>query len=116
VDEVILLFKRQVIFKEHIPMKHKRFGIRIYKLCDMSGYTYDMDIYLQKDRTHVTRDMTVTHTTVKQLTIKVEGHRHKLYMDIILSPDLFNNLTKQKINYCGAVRPNRKDMTQNLLP
>jgi hypothetical protein len=50
----------------------------------------------------VTRDITVTHTIVKQLTKKVEGHGHKLYMDIILSPDLFNDLTKQKIDCCGT--------------
>jgi len=26
--------------------KHKRFGIKIYKLCDETGYTYDMTVYL----------------------------------------------------------------------
>jgi hypothetical protein len=102
-DEVILLFKGASNFQRTHTHEAQRFGIRIYKLCDTSGYTYDMDIYLRKDRTHVTRDMTVTHTTVKQLTLKVEGHRHKLYMDIILSPDLLNDLAEQKINYFGEL-------------
>lgn len=34
----------------------------------MSGYTYDKKIYLWKDRTCLSRDMTTTYTTVKQLT------------------------------------------------
>ena len=38
--EVIILFKRRVIFRQHIPKKHKSFGIKIYKLCDENGYTY----------------------------------------------------------------------------
>jgi hypothetical protein len=38
--EVIILFKRRVIFRQYIPKKHKRFGIKIYKLCDEKGYTY----------------------------------------------------------------------------
>ena len=42
-------------------------------------YTYDRDMYLEKNRTRVTADMTSTH--VRHLTRKVEGHGHKLYMD-----------------------------------
>jgi hypothetical protein len=34
VDKVIVKFKGRVIFGQHIPKKRKRFGIKIYKLCD----------------------------------------------------------------------------------
>ena len=46
VDEVIVKFKGRVIFRQYIPKKHKHFGIKIYKLCDETGYTYDMAVYL----------------------------------------------------------------------
>ena len=39
VDEVIVNFKGRVIFRQYIPKKHKRFRIKIYKLCDKTGYT-----------------------------------------------------------------------------
>ena len=42
VDEVMVKFKGRVIFKQYIPKKRKHFSIKIYKLCDESGYTYDM--------------------------------------------------------------------------
>jgi hypothetical protein len=45
VDQVIILFRRRVIFRQYIPKKHKRFGIKMYELCDETGYTYDMIIY-----------------------------------------------------------------------
>jgi len=48
VDEVIVLYKRRVV--QYIPKKHKRFGIKIYKLCDPLGYTYGMSMYLGKQR------------------------------------------------------------------
>lgn len=48
VDEVIVLFKGRVIFRQYIPKKHKRFGIKIYKLNDSLGYTYDMRVCLGK--------------------------------------------------------------------
>jgi ribosomal protein L21E len=104
IDEVIVLFKVKDSFKQYIPKKHKRFGIKIYKLSDRTGHTYDMEVYLGKDRKRVITDMTVTHATVKQLTRRVQGRGHKLYMDnYFSSPDLYNDLTKQKINCCGTV-------------
>jgi hypothetical protein len=36
VDEVIVKFKGKVIFRQYIPNEIKRFGIKIYKLCDES--------------------------------------------------------------------------------
>jgi hypothetical protein len=44
-NEIIVLFKGRVVFKQYIPKKHIRFGITIYKLCDSKGYTYNMSVY-----------------------------------------------------------------------
>ena len=48
VDEVIVKFKRRVIFRQYIPKKRKHFGIKIYKLCVESVYMYDMRLYLAR--------------------------------------------------------------------
>jgi hypothetical protein len=40
-DEVTGLFKGRVNFKQYIPTKHKNLGIKIYKLCNITGYTCD---------------------------------------------------------------------------
>jgi len=39
VDDVIVFFKGRVTFKQYTPKKHKRFGIKLYKLCDFKWYT-----------------------------------------------------------------------------
>jgi hypothetical protein len=99
VDEVIVKFKGRVIFKQYIPKKRKRFGIKIYKLCDESGYTYDMRVYLGKDSRSATDDMTATHATVRHLTCRVEGLGHTLFMDNFFSSlRLFDDLERRKIN------------------
>jgi len=67
VDEVIVKFKGGVIFRQHILKTRKHFGIKIYKLYDESGYTYDMRVYLGRDP-HSATDMTATHATVRHLT------------------------------------------------
>jgi len=55
--------------------------------------------------------MTATEATVRQLTCRVEGLGHKIITDkFISSPRLFYDLERHKINSCGRVQPNRKDM------
>ena len=117
VNEVIVKYKGRVIFRQYVPKKHKRFGIKIYKLCDETGYTYDMTVYLGKDRQRTAQHLTATHATVLELTKKTQGRGHKLYMDnYVSSPDLFDYLATKQIYCCGTVRPNRKGMPQDLGP
>jgi len=40
-DEVIKLLKGRIIFKQYICKKGKHFGIHVYKLHDLTGYTYE---------------------------------------------------------------------------
>jgi len=93
VDEVIVLYKGRVVFQQYIPKKHKRFGIKIYKLCDSLGYTYDMSMYLGKQRQHATAQITAMHGTVLQVIQRVEGLGHKIVMDnYFTSPAVFGDL------------------------
>jgi hypothetical protein len=62
-------------------------------------------------------DITPTHGTVLQLVQKVEGLGQTLYMDnYFISSALFDNLYTTKINFCGTVCHNRKDMPPNIRP
>ena len=90
------------------------FGIKIYKLCDEAGYTCAMRVYLDKVSQSTTDDMTATCATVRHLTHRVEGLGHKLFMEnFFSSPRLFDDLDGHKVNSCGTVRPNRKDMLRD---
>jgi len=110
-------FKGRVIFKQYIPKKRKHFSIKIYKLCDESGYTYDMRAYLGKDSDSATDDVTARHTTVRHLTSRVEGLGHKIFMDnFFSSPRLFDELDRRKLNSCETVRPNRREMPHDFGP
>jgi len=76
-----------------------------------------MTDYLGRDRQHTAQHLTATHATVSQLTEKIQGRGHKLYMDYYFSSlDLFDDLITKQIYCCGTVRPNRKGMPQDLGP
>ena len=86
----------------------------MFKLCDLTGYTYDMKLFLGKDRQHTAQHLTATRATVTELTWKIEGRGHTLYMDnFFSSPELFDDLANKQIYYCGTVRPNRQGMPQD---
>jgi len=92
VDEVIVLYKERVVFRQYIPKKHKRFGIKIYKLCNSLGHTY-MSVYLGKQWQHATAQITAMHGMVLQVIRKVEGLGHKIFMDnYFTSPALCGDL------------------------
>lgn len=115
VDEVIVLFKERVVFKHCMSKKRECSSMKVYKLCDSNGYTYDMKVYLGKDRQCTAQHLTATQAIVTELTRKVEGRGHKLYVDSSFSsPALFDDLTKKKINCCGTVKPNRSGMPRDL--
>jgi len=93
VDKVIVLYKGKVVFRQYIPKKHKRFGIKIYKLCDSLGYTYDMNVYVGKQWQHATAQITAMHGTVQQVIRRVEGLGHKIFMDNYFTlPALFGSV------------------------
>jgi hypothetical protein len=99
------------------PKKHKRFRIKIYKLSDKTGYTYDMKVYVGKARLRRVQDLTISRATVTELTKKVQERGHKLYMgNFFTSPRIFEDLAMTKIYCCGTLRPNRKGMPQDLGP
>jgi len=117
VDEVIVKFKGKILFNQYILKKCKRFSIKMFKLRDSTGYTYDMNVYLGKDRQRAAQHLSATHATVTNLTRGVEGFGHKLYMDkFFSSPDLFDDLAQKKITCCGTVRLHRKVMLKDSDP
>ena len=63
-----------------------------------------MTVYLGRDRQCTAQHVTATHATVSELTKKIQGCGHKLYMDNYFSSlDVFDDLATKKIYCCGTV-------------
>jgi hypothetical protein len=68
--EVIAVIEGRVIFRQYIPRKHKHSGIKLHKLCNTTGHTYNMKVCLGKNRQYMAQQLTVTHATMTVLTRK----------------------------------------------
>ena len=44
-DESLVLWKGRLVFRQYIPIKWARFGIKHFMLCENTGYAYRFDVY-----------------------------------------------------------------------
>lgn len=49
IDETMIPFRGPLIFRQYLPNKFSKYGVKLYKLCDSVGYTYKIIIYNGKD-------------------------------------------------------------------
>ncbi|KAL6417911.1 hypothetical protein ACFW04_014253 [Cataglyphis niger] len=114
IDESLLLYKGRLSFKQYIPKKKNRFGIKSFILCDCkTGFVQDIIIY--------TGASTVADSPIKgigksgaivlQLLKTYLGKGHTLYVDnFYSSPALFSLLFANRTNACGTVTKRRQGM------
>ncbi|KAL1276495.1 hypothetical protein QQF64_036118 [Cirrhinus molitorella] len=102
INESLLLWQGQLRFRQYIPSKRKRFGIKLFMLCDgLTGYVLNVIVYTgsSTDITHAP-GLGVSGKVV--LTLYVNNW--------YTSPFLFHHLLRAKTGACGMVRANRKGM------
>lgn len=110
IDEQLLLHKGKLLFRQYIPIKRSRFGIKIYSLCDETGYVWNSEVYTGKDTTEtfIPGLEGKTANLVVRLMKNLLGKGHNLYVDNFYSSEqLFKYLLGKKTGACGTVRKNR---------
>ncbi|CAK9816580.1 PiggyBac transposable element-derived protein 4 [Anthophora quadrimaculata] len=114
IDESLMLFKGRCYFKQFIPSKRSRFGIKSFILCDCTtNYVLDFIIYTGRDTDIVNNFATIGQSVnvVMRLLRPYLGKGHTVITDNwYTSPHLYNLLHKYKTNAFGTVRKNRRDM------
>ncbi|XP_041420032.1 piggyBac transposable element-derived protein 4-like [Xenopus laevis] len=121
IDESLLLFKGRIKFRQYIPSKRARYGIKFYKLCESSsGYTSFFMIYEGKDSQldppGCPLDLTVSGKIVWELITPLLGRGYHLYVDnFYTSILLFRTLYCLDTLACGTVNRNRKGLPRDLI-
>lgn len=49
IDESMVPFRGRLLFRQYLPGKSHKYGIKIYKLCDPLGYTFRLKVYAGKN-------------------------------------------------------------------
>lgn len=113
IDESLMLWKGRLSFRQYIPNKRKRFGIKLFVLCDCkTGMILDFIVYTGKG-TNISidnnEDTGLSSKVIRSLMQPYLGKNHILYMDNwYSSPELFSWLYDQNTGACGTLRATRK--------
>ena len=111
VDEAMIAYKGRLSFKQYLPAKPTKFGVKVWVRADPSnGYVNEFDIYTGKS-SQEPAEGSLGERVVKKLRQRLYGKNHHVYMDnYFSSPKLFADLLHNGVYCCGTVRLNRKDM------
>lgn len=111
IDESLVLFKGRMKFKQYIPSKRHRFGIKVFVLCDcQSGMILDMIVYSGSDIDVPTDDpIGFAGSVVKTMMHRYLDKGHILYTDNwYTGPLLSEYLHIHNTGSCGTLRKDKK--------
>ena len=117
VDETLLLWKGRLAFRQYLPLKRSRFGIKMFCLSEVSGYTYKFRIYTGKqdpatDIANFVPDecsgFSSSEKVVIYLMMPLLDKGYTLWSDNwYTSCRLYSYLHHRKTTACGTIRCNR---------
>ena len=108
IDESLIPFKGRLSFRQFIPSKRARFGIKCWVLADAANsFVSRFCVYTGREE-NAAPDVPLSTRVVRQLVEGLENVNHQLYVDnFYTSPDLFKWLLERGIYACGTVRKGR---------
>ncbi|XP_067934961.1 piggyBac transposable element-derived protein 4-like [Watersipora subatra] len=116
IDETLLLFKGRLIFKQYIPKKRARFGMKGYVLAESdTGYVCQYSLYQGRDRENADISQGVAHRIVLDMMDGFLNNGHELVMDNwYTSPQLLKELYERGTYAYGTLRSNRKHVPKDI--
>ena len=110
IDESLKLWKDRLHFKQYIPTKRQKFGIKMFLLCDCKpSFILDFVIYSGAEiEIHYRDELGLSRPVVITLLERFLNKGHSLFVDnFYSSPALFEYLHRYKTGACETVRKNR---------
>lgn len=118
IDESLMAWKGRISFRQYIPSKRSRFGIKLFALCDaITGYIHKLSVYVGDEKKKAAaNNRSITQNIVMTLMEGLLKLGHYLFMDNYYNTsDLTDDLVANQTHVCGTIRSNRKRVPKDLL-
>lgn len=115
VDESMIKFKGRLSFRQYLPAKPVKWGVKMWSLCESTtGYRHRFQIYTGKEDG---QERGLSHRVVMDLVHHIEQKNNRVFMDnFYTGTELLSQLVVHGVYACGTIRANRKGLPQALLP
>lgn len=110
-------FRGRCGFRQYIPSKPTKYGIKIFCLCDAKlFYTTNMEIYCGQQPEGPYRKENTAEEIVMRLAEPIyESGRNITADNWFTSLKLVKNLEKKRLSYVGTVRKNRRELPNSFI-
>lgn len=114
VDEQLVPFRGRCSFKQYIPSKPAKYGLKIWACCDsINAYTWNTQVYIGK-APNTTPEVNLGKRVVLDLTDGLKG-RIVTADNFFTSHDLVLELARRQLSFIGTVRKNKRFVPPKLL-
>jgi len=109
VDEGMIKYKGRLYFRQYMPKKPVKFGIKVWMAADAkTGYVCNYDIYLGKQSTSDRAETGLVTKVVLDIAEPFQHcNRHVFVDNYFNSVSLVEELLRQGTYACGTLRANR---------
>lgn len=106
IDEMLVGFRGRCGFRQYIPSKPRKYGIKVFSLVDAKlFYTYNMEIYAGKQQQDLSNKPV---DVVKRLATPIYGSGRNITMDNWFTDfNLLKDLGEQKLSLVGTLKKNK---------
>ena len=114
IDEMLPAFRGRCGFRQYIPSKRNKYGIKIFCLCDAKlYYTANMEIYCGQQPEGPFRQSNSAYDVVMRLSEPIYQSGRNITADNWFSSlNLVRKLEEKKLSYVGTIRKNRRELPQ----
>jgi hypothetical protein len=107
IDETMVPFRGKLSFRQYIPGKRHKYGVKLFKLCVENGFTYKIKIYGGRSERDVNQPLATS--VVMDLMEPLLDSGRTLYTDnFYTSVGLAHELNRRQTHLVGTLRQNRK--------
>ncbi|CAG5051487.1 unnamed protein product [Parnassius apollo] len=113
VDESQVPFRGRIVFRQYNKSKRHKYGLKLFKLCTIPGYTCKFSLYGGKNIDTVN---TTPTSVVMSLCSQILNKGHTLATDNwYTSLELAYNLLEHQTHLIGTIRKNRRGLPKDVV-
>lgn len=107
----MILWRGRLQFRQYMPNKAHKYGIKLYELSTHHGFVLNVKIYCGKG-TNISSEDGPAHDVVKELMSNYLNKGHVVYVDNFYSSiKLAEDLYLEQTHLVGTLRSNRKQIS-----
>ena len=115
IDKTLGPWKGRLTFRQYIPNKAHRYGVKLFKLCSLAGYIWAIKVYSKKSST-AESETGLAKTVCKELMKDLVDRERTLYVDNFYTCyDLAQYCQEKKTHLFGTLRANKRHIPKEVL-